>query len=51
MEELNREYSILFNGITDSIQQLEFTIMRLKTLQCKAEEEYLMQGEYNCKSP
>lgn len=48
MDELNREYTLLFNGITDTIQQLEHTISRLKILQIKAEEEYLRERDGMC---
>ena len=38
MDELQKEYTLLFNGITDTIQSLERTIQRLRALQQKAEE-------------
>ncbi|MDL2327745.1 hypothetical protein LJC64_03720 [Ruminococcaceae bacterium OttesenSCG-928-A11] len=38
MDELNKEYTLLFNGITDTIQSLERTIQQLRALQQKAEE-------------
>ena len=41
MDELNEEYTLLFNGITDTIRQLERTIVRLQVLQQKAEETYV----------
>ncbi|MDL2294490.1 hypothetical protein LJC60_07665 [Ruminococcaceae bacterium OttesenSCG-928-D13] len=37
MDELQKEYTLLFNGITDTIQSLERTIQRLRALQQKAE--------------
>ncbi len=45
MEELKKEYILLFNGITDTIRQLEYTITRLKMLQQRAEELYLLDTE------
>lgn len=45
MEELTKEYLVLFNGITDTIRQLEHTITRLKMLQQRAEEIYLLGAE------
>lgn len=44
MEELSREYALLFNGITDAIQAMEKTTRRLKYLQQRAEELYLSDG-------
>lgn len=41
MEELNKEYTILFNGITETIRGLETTVHRLKLLQLAAENTYL----------
>ena len=41
MDELNKEYTLLFNGITDAIQQLEVLTQRLKRLQTRAEEAFL----------
>lgn len=45
MEELNKEYTLLFNGITDAIQQLENLTRQLKKLQLRAEEAYLQECE------
>lgn len=45
MDELNKEYTLLFNGITDTIQQLETMTKRLKNLQMRAEEAYLQECE------
>ncbi len=45
MEELKKEYMLLFNGITDTVRQLEYTIARLKMLQTRAEELYLLETE------
>lgn len=41
MEELTKEYLTLFTGITNTIQELESMTFELKTLQARAEEEYL----------
>lgn len=43
MDELREEYTMLFNGISDTIHQLERMVSRLKVLQQKAEESYLLQ--------
>lgn len=43
MDELQKEYTLLFNGITDTICELERTIVKLKMLQLKAEEVCLAQ--------
>lgn len=41
METLSKEYVVLFQGISETIDTLEATIGRLKTLQAAAEEMYL----------
>ncbi len=41
METLSKEYVVLFQGISETIDTLEATIRRLKTLQAAAEEMYL----------
>ena len=45
MDELNKEYTLLFNGVTDTIQQLELIAQRLKKLQARAEEAYLDESD------
>ena len=45
MDELNKEYALLFNGITDTIRQLETMTLQLKKLQQRAEEAYLQACE------
>lgn len=45
MDELNKEYTMLFNGISSTIVQLETLVERLKILQQKAEDAYLEQLE------
>lgn len=47
MDEIKKEYSLLFNGITDTINQLEKTIQRLRVLQQKAEEACLESEDWN----
>lgn len=42
--ELTKEYSVLFNGITDTISELEEMLVRLKELQQKAEDAYLSEA-------
>lgn len=41
MAELSKEYTLLFNGITDTIQELQALSNRLATLQLQAEELYI----------
>lgn len=41
MEELRTEYTMLFNGITETIKGLEGMIRRLQLLQQAAENTYL----------
>lgn len=41
MDELKKEYTMLFNGITETIEALEGTIKRLRLLQQAAENMYL----------
>lgn len=41
MDELAKEYKILFNGITETIESLEGMIGRLRLLQEAAENSYL----------
>lgn len=43
MDKLRKEYTLLFNGITDTILQLENAVLRLKLLQQQAEDVYLEQ--------
>ena len=44
-ENFAREYTILFNGITDTIENLEALLLRLKRLQSEAEETFVAAGE------
>ena len=41
MEHLNKEYIILFQGISEALETLETLSVRLKRLQAAAEEAYL----------
>ncbi|NLW79303.1 MAG: hypothetical protein GXY32_07840 [Ruminococcaceae bacterium] len=41
MDELEREYTLLFNGVTDTIKQLDRLRSSLVKLQQNAEELYL----------
>lgn len=41
MDKLKKEYTLLFNGITDTILQLENAVLRLKLMQQQAEDVYL----------
>ena len=41
MDELRTEYTVLFNGITETIKGLEGMIHRLELLQQAAENSYL----------
>lgn len=41
MNELAKEYTMLFNGITETIETLEGSIKRLRQLQQEAENTYL----------
>ncbi len=41
----SREYTLLFNGITDTINQLESLLLRLKRMQAEAEDLYLSHEE------
>lgn len=41
MAELSKEYTLLFNGITDTIQELQTLSNRLAALQLQAEELYI----------
>ena len=45
MEDNHNEYTLLFNGITDTIKTLEKAIKRLKTLQQQAEELVISKEE------
>ena len=38
---LSQEYIMLFNGVSDAIQELQGMVDRLKFLQMKAEEIYI----------
>lgn len=42
---MTREYTLLFNGITQMIEELECLQGRLKELQRQAEEFYMEGGE------
>ena len=46
-ESLTKEYTLLFNGITDTIEELETLLLRLKRRQAQAEELYVSQEENN----
>ncbi len=41
MDELKQEYTVLFNGITETIGQLESMVQRLRLLQQAAENAYM----------
>ncbi len=41
MDDISREYAILFNGVTDVIQQAEALVRQMKLLQQRAEEAYI----------
>lgn len=43
--EIRKEYSILFNGITETIDHLENTISSLKKLQQRAEDAYIEEEQ------
>ena len=45
-ESCSREYTLLFNGISDAIEEVEGVLYRLKRLQAEAEEVYLSEEEY-----
>lgn len=45
VKEITKEYSILFNGITETIENLESAISLLKKLQQRAEEAYIEEEE------
>lgn len=38
---LPKEYSILFNGVSNTIEELEVLLVKLRTLQQQAEDAYL----------
>ncbi len=40
-----REYTLLFNGLTDTIAELEEMLLRMKRLQAKAEELVMEKEE------
>ena len=40
-----REYTLLFNGLTDVIAELEEMLLRMKRLQAKAEELVMEKEE------
>ncbi len=48
MNEMNREYSLLFNGITQAIDDLNQMAQRLENLQLAAENYYICRGETAC---
>ncbi len=41
MEEFKKEYTLLFNGITDTVKELERLTAKMKHLQVRAEEAHL----------
>lgn len=43
MDEIRSEYTLLFNGITETIKSLEITTKRLKLLQMAAENTYVAE--------
>lgn len=45
MDELREEYTLLFNGVSETIEELEKTIQRLKVLQQAAENAFLENTE------
>ncbi len=45
MEDNHNEYTLLFNGVTDTIKTLEKMIKRLKALQQQAEELVICREE------
>lgn len=44
MEELSQEYCLLFNAITDALEELEKIRRRLIEAQQTAEELYILRG-------
>lgn len=44
-ESITKEYALLFNGITNTIEELEGLLLRLKRMQSEAEELYLSREE------
>lgn len=46
-ESITKEYALLFNGITDTIEELETLLLRLKRMQAEAEEIYISREEEN----
>ena len=45
MKELEREYTLMFNGVTDTINYLEKTAQKLRLLQQSAEEMVVAEEE------
>ena len=45
MKEIGKEYLVLFNGISNTITELETTIFKLRLLQARAEDTYLASNE------
>ncbi len=45
MSEMTREYTLLFNGITRAIEELDRLRAELARLQCEAEEMYIQRGD------
>lgn len=41
MKELQREYTLLFNGITDAVEELNVLGKKLQALQQKTEQLYM----------
>ena len=44
-ESCSREYTLLFNGISDAIEEVEGILYRLRRLQAEAEEVYFSEQE------
>lgn len=47
MDEITKEYKILFNGIAGAISELQATIIRLSILQQQAEQAYIDRTSEN----
>ena len=45
MEKLPREYTVLFNAVTDAVEALEAAVSALKEAQMEAEKEYLDKND------
>ncbi|MDR0821099.1 MAG: hypothetical protein LBN40_01350 [Oscillospiraceae bacterium] len=44
-ENFEKPYTSLFNGLTDTIDEMEVLLVRLKRLQIEAEERFINTGE------